>query len=71
MEWTAVTEHRARLGESPFWDAPTQALYWVGASQNGPSPNCARCPVTAVHFMKPPPCCCFYLEHIRSRILPL
>ena len=29
MEWTAVTEHRAQLGESPFWDAPTQALYWV------------------------------------------
>ena len=29
MEWTAVTGHRARLGEGPFWDAPTQALYWV------------------------------------------
>lgn len=29
MTWTAVTEHRARLGEGPFWDAPTQALYWV------------------------------------------
>ncbi len=29
MEWTAVTQHRAHLGEGPFWDAPTQALYWV------------------------------------------
>ena len=29
MTWTAVTQHRAKLGEDPFWDAPTQALYWV------------------------------------------
>ncbi|MGU9807464.1 MULTISPECIES: SMP-30/gluconolactonase/LRE family protein [Pseudomonas] len=29
MMWTAVTEHRAILGEGPFWDEPTQALYWV------------------------------------------
>lgn len=29
MTWTAVTGHRAQLGEGPFWDAPTQALYWV------------------------------------------
>nr|WP_314530305.1 SMP-30/gluconolactonase/LRE family protein [uncultured Pseudomonas sp.] len=29
MACTAVTEHRAQLGESPFWDAATQALYWV------------------------------------------
>ncbi|WP_029534142.1 SMP-30/gluconolactonase/LRE family protein [Pseudomonas asplenii] len=29
MSWTAVTEHRAQLGEGPFWDAPEQALYWV------------------------------------------
>ncbi len=29
MAWTAVTEHRAQLGEGPFWDAPGQALYWV------------------------------------------
>jgi sugar lactone lactonase YvrE len=29
MSWTAVTAHRAQLGEGPFWDAPTQALYWV------------------------------------------
>jgi sugar lactone lactonase YvrE len=29
MEWTAVTQHRARLGEGPFWDVPEQALYWV------------------------------------------
>ena len=29
MSFTAVTEHRAQLGEGPFWDAPTQALYWV------------------------------------------
>lgn len=29
MTWTAVTGHRAKLGEGPFWDAPTQALYWV------------------------------------------
>ena len=29
MNWTAVTEHRAKLGEGPFWDEPTQALYWV------------------------------------------
>lgn len=29
MLWTAVTPHRAQLGEGPFWDAPTQALYWV------------------------------------------
>jgi sugar lactone lactonase YvrE len=29
MTCTAATEHRARLGEAPFWDAATQALYWV------------------------------------------
>ncbi|MDY4300993.1 SMP-30/gluconolactonase/LRE family protein [Pseudomonas salmasensis] len=29
MSLSAVTPHRARLGEGPFWDAPTQALYWV------------------------------------------
>jgi sugar lactone lactonase YvrE len=29
MTWTALTQHRAQLGEGPFWDAPTQALYWV------------------------------------------
>ncbi|MHC8306777.1 SMP-30/gluconolactonase/LRE family protein [Pseudomonas sp. PB3P13] len=34
MEWTAVTEHRAHLGESPFWDAPTGALYWVDIAGN-------------------------------------
>lgn len=29
MPCTAVTPHRAQLGEGPFWDVPTQALYWV------------------------------------------
>ncbi|MEB0047664.1 MULTISPECIES: SMP-30/gluconolactonase/LRE family protein [unclassified Pseudomonas] len=29
MSWTAVTGHRAQLGEGPFWDVPMQALYWV------------------------------------------
>ncbi|QQZ40809.1 SMP-30/gluconolactonase/LRE family protein [Pseudomonas sp. SK3(2021)] len=29
MSWTALTTHRAQLGEGPFWDAPSQALYWV------------------------------------------
>lgn len=29
MSLSAVTPHRARLGEGPFWDVPTQALYWV------------------------------------------
>lgn len=29
MLWTALTAHRAQLGEGPFWDAPGQALYWV------------------------------------------
>ncbi|MCF4996740.1 SMP-30/gluconolactonase/LRE family protein [Pseudomonas syringae] len=29
MTWTSVTQHRARLGEGPFWDVRTQALYWV------------------------------------------
>ncbi|AZF31813.1 L-arabinolactonase [Pseudomonas sp. R4-35-07] len=29
MSLSAVTPHRARLGEGPFWDAPSQALYWV------------------------------------------
>ncbi|QQX57518.1 SMP-30/gluconolactonase/LRE family protein [Pseudomonas chlororaphis] len=29
MSWTALAAHRAQLGESPFWDAPGQALYWV------------------------------------------
>jgi sugar lactone lactonase YvrE len=29
MSLSAVTSHRARLGEGPFWDVPTQALYWV------------------------------------------
>lgn len=29
MSCIAVTPHRAQLGEGPFWDAPTQALYWV------------------------------------------
>jgi len=29
MSFHAVTAHRAQLGEGPFWDVPTQALYWV------------------------------------------
>ena len=29
MSCIAVTPHRAQLGEGPFWDGPTQALYWV------------------------------------------
>ncbi|AZF15793.1 SMP-30/gluconolactonase/LRE family protein [Pseudomonas sp. R3-18-08] len=29
MSLSAVTPHRARLGEGPFWDAPSQALFWV------------------------------------------
>ncbi|WP_223519001.1 SMP-30/gluconolactonase/LRE family protein [Pseudomonas sp. GL-B-19] len=29
MTLNALTQHRARLGEGPFWDVPTQALYWV------------------------------------------
>ncbi|SDU96548.1 SMP-30/gluconolactonase/LRE family protein [Pseudomonas mucidolens] len=29
MSCNAVTAHRAQLGEGPFWDAPTQAFYWV------------------------------------------
>lgn len=29
MSLSAVTPHRARLGEGPFWDIPSQALYWV------------------------------------------
>nr|WP_314568435.1 SMP-30/gluconolactonase/LRE family protein [uncultured Pseudomonas sp.] len=29
MSLSAVTAHRAQLGEGPFWDVPTQALYWV------------------------------------------
>ena len=29
MPFTALTQHRAQLGEGPFWDTPTQALYWV------------------------------------------
>lgn len=29
MPCTAVTAHRAQLGEGLFWDVPTQALYWV------------------------------------------
>ncbi|WP_369991549.1 SMP-30/gluconolactonase/LRE family protein [Pseudomonas xanthosomatis] len=29
MTCIAVTPHRAQLGEGPFWDVPTQALYWV------------------------------------------
>ncbi|CRM18217.1 SMP-30/gluconolactonase/LRE family protein [Pseudomonas sp. 44 R 15] len=29
MTLSAVTSHRARLGEGPFWDARSQALYWV------------------------------------------
>ncbi|MFJ4346513.1 SMP-30/gluconolactonase/LRE family protein [Pseudomonas sp. NPDC089401] len=29
MSCIAVTPHRAQLGEGPFWDAATQALYWV------------------------------------------
>jgi sugar lactone lactonase YvrE len=29
MTLTALTEHRAKLGEGPFWDVPAQALYWV------------------------------------------
>ncbi|MNR25339.1 hypothetical protein D3C85_1424840 [compost metagenome] len=32
----------------------TQYSAWVGASQNGPSPSCARCSVTAFDVMKPP-----------------
>lgn len=29
MPFTALTQHRAQLGEGPFWDTPTRALYWV------------------------------------------
>ncbi|MBV4481685.1 SMP-30/gluconolactonase/LRE family protein [Pseudomonas khavaziana] len=29
MTVNAVTPHRARLGEGPFWDVRSQALYWV------------------------------------------
>ncbi|MFO2466280.1 SMP-30/gluconolactonase/LRE family protein [Pseudomonas sp. 15FMM2] len=29
MSCNAVTAHRAQLGEGPFWDVPSQALYWV------------------------------------------
>lgn len=29
MDWTAVSAHRAQLGEGPFWDVAQQALYWV------------------------------------------
>ena len=29
MPFHAVTAHRAQLGEGPFWDVDTQALYWV------------------------------------------
>ncbi|NWC61125.1 SMP-30/gluconolactonase/LRE family protein [Pseudomonas veronii] len=29
MSFHAVSAHRAQLGEGPFWDVPTQALYWV------------------------------------------
>ncbi|WP_426139656.1 SMP-30/gluconolactonase/LRE family protein [Pseudomonas sp. DWP3-1-2] len=29
MHWQPVTEHRFMLAEGPFWDAETQALYWV------------------------------------------
>ena len=29
MSLSAGTPRRARLGEGSFWDAPTQALYWV------------------------------------------
>ncbi|MCK9799672.1 SMP-30/gluconolactonase/LRE family protein [Pseudomonas sp. MAFF 302030] len=29
MDWTAVSAHRAQLGEGPFWVAREQALYWV------------------------------------------
>ncbi|AUZ45930.1 SMP-30/gluconolactonase/LRE family protein [Pseudomonas orientalis] len=29
MTLSAVTSHRARLGEGPFWDVLSQALYWV------------------------------------------
>ncbi|WP_248732780.1 SMP-30/gluconolactonase/LRE family protein [Pseudomonas sp. MWU13-2517] len=29
MSCNAVTAHRAQLGEGPFWDVSSQALYWV------------------------------------------
>lgn len=29
MEWQPVISHRFKLAEGPFWDEPTQALYWV------------------------------------------
>ena len=29
MQWLPVSEHRFKLGEGAFWDAQTQALYWV------------------------------------------
>ncbi len=29
MQWRAVTEHRFKLAEGPFWNSHEQALYWV------------------------------------------
>lgn len=29
MGWNTLGAHRAQLGEAPFWDASSQALYWV------------------------------------------
>jgi sugar lactone lactonase YvrE len=29
MHWHPVTTHRFKLAEGPFWDSPTQALYFV------------------------------------------
>ncbi|WP_249674894.1 SMP-30/gluconolactonase/LRE family protein [Pseudomonas abieticivorans] len=29
MNWQAITPHRFKLAEGPFWDPPTGALYWV------------------------------------------
>jgi len=49
MSLSAVTPHRARLGEGPFWDAPTQALYWVDIAARqalrlmGGSCRCGNC----------------------------
>jgi sugar lactone lactonase YvrE len=53
MPFHAVTAHRAQLGEGPFWDVPTQALYWVNIAGKqalrlmGGRCRCGSCPSTS------------------------
>ena len=58
MHWLPVSEHRFKLGEGPFWDAQTQALYWVDIAAR------QACRLVAGHTQ------CWQLPEVVSAFIP-